>query len=165
MQKKLMAESLELFLKNASFSCLKGFYASLPYQFLWHKFKSSFFCLNILISLCINNKLLHSSITMAAGSMDRCISKTRSSHRRCSLKKVFLQISENSQESACARVSFLIKLQARGQWSMVPVGNKAKHLSPVNNTTKTIHHHQTILSVKKVFSASQQPIVITKIKL
>ena len=31
----------------------------------------------------------------------------------CSLKKVFLEISQNSQESTCARVSFLIKLQLR----------------------------------------------------
>ena len=35
----------------------------------------------------------------------------RSSHRRCSIKKVFLRISQNSQEKTCARVSFLIKLQ------------------------------------------------------
>ena len=31
--------------------------------------------------------------------------------QRWSVKKVFLEISQNSQESACARVSFLIKLQ------------------------------------------------------
>ena len=31
---------------------------------------------------------------------------------RCSLKKVFLEITQNSQENNCARVSFLIKLQA-----------------------------------------------------
>ena len=30
--------------------------------------------------------------------------------RRCSLKKLFLEISQNSQENTCARVSFLIKL-------------------------------------------------------
>ena len=30
----------------------------------------------------------------------------------CSVKKVLLEISQNSQENACARVSFLIKLQA-----------------------------------------------------
>ena len=29
----------------------------------------------------------------------------------CSVKKVFLEISQNSQENTCARVSFLIKLQ------------------------------------------------------
>ena len=32
--------------------------------------------------------------------------------RRCSVKKVFLEISQNSQENTCARVSFSIKLQA-----------------------------------------------------
>ena len=32
--------------------------------------------------------------------------------RRCSVRKVFLEISQNSQENTCARVSFLIKLQA-----------------------------------------------------
>ena len=34
--------------------------------------------------------------------------------QRCSVKKVFLEISQNSQENTCARVSFLIKLQASG---------------------------------------------------
>ena len=32
--------------------------------------------------------------------------------RRCSIKKVFLKILQNSQENTCGRVSFLIKLQA-----------------------------------------------------
>ena len=31
---------------------------------------------------------------------------------RCSMKKVFLEISQNSQENTCARASFLIKLSA-----------------------------------------------------
>ena len=35
----------------------------------------------------------------------------RSSHRRCSMKKVLLTISQNSQNNTCDRVSFLIKLQ------------------------------------------------------
>ena len=34
--------------------------------------------------------------------------------QRCSVKNVFLEISQNSQENTCARVSFLIKLQASG---------------------------------------------------
>ena len=34
----------------------------------------------------------------------------RSSHLRCFVKKVFLEISQNSQENTCVRVSFLIKL-------------------------------------------------------
>ena len=33
--------------------------------------------------------------------------------RRCSVKKMFLEISQNSQGNTCARVSFLIKLQAK----------------------------------------------------
>ena len=32
--------------------------------------------------------------------------------RKCSVKKVFLEISQNTQKSTCARVPFLIKLQA-----------------------------------------------------
>ena len=36
----------------------------------------------------------------------------KSSHRRCSIKKVFLKISQNSQENTCSRVFFLIKLRA-----------------------------------------------------
>ena len=32
--------------------------------------------------------------------------------QKCSVKKVFLEISLNSQENTCARVSFLIKLKA-----------------------------------------------------
>ena len=34
--------------------------------------------------------------------------------QRCSVKKVFLVISQNSQENTFAKVSFLIKLQASG---------------------------------------------------
>ena len=40
--------------------------------------------------------------------------------RRCSVKKVFLEISQNSQESTCARVSFLIKLQASAKFLRTP---------------------------------------------
>ena len=35
--------------------------------------------------------------------------------QRCSVKKAFLKISQNSQENTCARVSFLIKLKASAQ--------------------------------------------------
>ena len=37
---------------------------------------------------------------------------TKTGHRRCSIKKGALKNFENSQENTCARVSFLIKLQA-----------------------------------------------------
>ena len=37
---------------------------------------------------------------------------TEAGIQKCSVKKVFLEILQNSQENTCARVSFLIKLQA-----------------------------------------------------
>ena len=37
----------------------------------------------------------------------------KSIRRRCSVKNVFLEILQNSQVNTCARVSFLIKLQAK----------------------------------------------------
>ena len=40
--------------------------------------------------------------------------KTEAVVWRCSVEKMFLEISQNSQENTCARVSFLIKLQALG---------------------------------------------------
>ena len=39
---------------------------------------------------------------------------TEAVNRKCSVKKVFLKISQNSQENTCARISFLIKLQVSG---------------------------------------------------
>ena len=43
------------------------------------------------------------------------IKNTEAVVRRYSVKKVFLEISQNSQENTCARGSFLIKLQAEYQ--------------------------------------------------
>ena len=40
----------------------------------------------------------------------------RSSRPEYSVKNVFLKVSQNSQENTCARVSFLIKLQALGNF-------------------------------------------------
>ena len=39
--------------------------------------------------------------------------RTEAVAQRCSLKKVLLEISQNSQENTCARVSFLMKLQVK----------------------------------------------------
>ena len=44
--------------------------------------------------------------------MATCLGFFRSSHGRCSVKTVILKISQNSQENTCAKVSFLMKLQA-----------------------------------------------------
>ena len=53
--------------------------------------------------------------------------------RKCSVKKVFLETSQNTQENTCARVSFLINLQA---WGLRPATLWKKRLRrrcfPVN---------------------------------
>ena len=41
----------------------------------------------------------------------RMFAGNKSSQRRCSAKKVLLEISQNSHEKTCTRVSFLMKLQ------------------------------------------------------
>ena len=43
--------------------------------------------------------------------IQNCLIFCRSSHQRCPIKKVFLEILQNLQENTCARVSFLLKLQ------------------------------------------------------
>ena len=54
----------------------------------------------------------HGSRWVQMAPLIRKILSYRSCHRRCSVKKVFLEIFQNSHESTSARVSFLIKLQA-----------------------------------------------------
>ena len=49
------------------------------------------------------------------------ISYYRSSHWRCSIKNMFLKISQNSQESTCAKVSFLIKSHIKKRDSVTGV--------------------------------------------
>ena len=43
---------------------------------------------------------------------ERISGVSTSSHQRCSVKKVFSEVSRNSQENTFSRVSFFIKLQA-----------------------------------------------------
>ena len=47
--------------------------------------------------------------------------------QRCSVKKVFLEISQNSQENTCVRVSFLIKLKALGLLQALHDKRKSDH--------------------------------------
>ena len=44
--------------------------------------------------------------------VDQCLEQTEAVTQRCYVKKVFVEISQNSQENTCPRVSLLIKLQA-----------------------------------------------------
>ena len=81
-----------------------------------------------LISKGMSNIYLHSPIEKNERSLEAVT-------QRCSVRKVFLEFSQNSQENTCARVSFLIKLLAwpvtllkkRLQQSCFPV-NFAKFL-------------------------------------
>ena len=68
------------------------------------------------------------------------LSKKRSNLPRCSVKKVLLKISQNSQENTCARVSFLSsgaekcrffeKLWERTKW-MNPEAGRLPHVTPL----------------------------------
>ena len=47
--------------------------------------------------------------TNVSNSFENCLN-LKNSHRRCSIKKLFSKISQNSQENTCVWVSFLIKM-------------------------------------------------------
>ena len=59
-------------------------------------------------NFCISIYQLH-VLVISAVAFDN--SSSGSSHQKCSIKKMFLKILQNSQQQICARVSFLIKLQ------------------------------------------------------
>ena len=90
------------------------------------------------------------------------LKKTDCSHRRCSIKKVFLKISQNTQENICARVYFLIKLNASAcnfimKESLVQVFSS--EFFKIFNTTFFTEHpwacfckkHSNILRSKKIY--------------
>ena len=61
---------------------------------------------NLCLQFLINNNGLFSKW---------CFDSVEAVAQTCSVKKVFLEISQNPQENTCAKVSFLIKLQSLGQ--------------------------------------------------
>ena len=58
-----------------------------------------------------------------------------------SLLHNFIQLSLNSGSAQVQTLQCVGDSRWWGSLTMVPAGNKAKHLSSVNHTTKTIHHH------------------------
>ena len=50
-------------------------------------------------------------------SNDLCLQKTEAVFRRCFVEKLLLKISQNSGKNTCERVYFLIKLQAKGDFT------------------------------------------------
>ena len=83
----------------------------------------------------------------------------RSSHQRCSVNKMFVEILQISQENTCARVSFSIKLQVSGN-RCFPM-NFAKflrttfHRAPLNDCFSTIQHFLAG-NLSKVLNGQQQ---------
>ena len=77
--------------------------------------------------------------------------------QRCSVKNVFLGISQNSQENTCVRISFLIKLQVSGLqlylkklWGCIPV-NFGKSLR-----TPFFIHRTPLVAVQKLIYMARQ---------
>ena len=60
----------------------------------------------------LKENLIQDSVKLLAAS--DLFDMFRSNHRRCSVKKVLMESSQNWQENTCVSVSFLIKLQALG---------------------------------------------------
>ena len=60
--------------------------------------------------------------------------------RRCFVKKVFLEISQNSQENTCSRVSFLISCRLKA-WNFI----KKETLAQVFPTNFLIEHLRWVL--------------------
>ena len=69
----------------------------------------------------ITDNLTAKSSTVSSDRASECYhnSVIRSSHQRCSIKKVFFLILQNSQENTCARVSFFNKVGIRNIWSSI----------------------------------------------
>ena len=77
----------------------------------------NFICERLLLFVSPQNTILNSSgefgpdETSTECKVSIFLKRTEVVARRCSVKKVFLEISQNSHENTCARSSFLIKLQ------------------------------------------------------
>ena len=75
--------------------------------------------------------------------------------RRCSVKKVFLEISQNSQENTCARVSLLIKLQASRNFikqETLPQVFSCEFCETSKNTFFTEHFRTTTSVINRTVS-------------
>ena len=92
--------------------------ATLLKKRLWHryfpvnfaKFHRTTFLQNTSGRLFLNQHLIKVSKLLVFAMFSFFI--TEAVTQRCSVKKVFLEISQNLQEKTCVRVSFLIRLQA-----------------------------------------------------
>ena len=77
---------------------------------------------------------------------------TRESHRRYSIKKVFLKISQYSQENTCARVPFLFKLQTFIKKETVAQGFSREFFKIFKNTFFPEHLWMTVSVLKQLLA-------------
>ena len=76
--------------------------------------------------------------------------KSEAVSRGCSVKKkVFLEISQNSQEKNCARFSFLIKLQAKAFNLVFKDSNEIDNLLKCAEKPTTNENHQNHCNYQK----------------
>ena len=68
----------------------------------------------LIIMLALFDITIHTFASCKAFFNSRSLVEGEAATRGVLCKKVFLEISQNSQENTCARVSFLINLQASG---------------------------------------------------
>ena len=77
----------------------------------------------------------------------------------CSVKKVFLEISQNSQESTCARVSFLMKMQDKAcnfiKKETLPLVFSCEFCDICKNTFFTEHLRWLLLLIAALIFISQ----------
>ena len=120
---------------DCSFTKKRDF-GALVFLWIWRNLLRQSFCrtprfdnpTSTIICLCTNTFLDNPrAIKNNWSVISRNMSIVRSSHTRYSVKKVFLEISQNSQESTFSRVSFLIKLQAIGYRPATLLKKKPRH--------------------------------------
>ena len=68
---------------------------------------------NLFVSTIFKQDIMFTNVVLQMTLVKLNVNKWLEAVRRCSVKKVFLQISQNLQVNACARVSIWIKLQAQ----------------------------------------------------
>ena len=96
------------------------------------------------------------------------MSNVRKSHLRRSIKKVFLNVSQNPQENTFARLSFLVKLQA-STCNFIEKGTLAQAFSDelceiLKNTFFTEHFRKTVSVMSQVITRNLTSWVVLKVE-
>ena len=77
---------------------------------MWNTILQIYIVFDFLIRICSNKDDFY-IISEHRNSFNGKVKKLKAVAKQCSVKRVFLEITQNSQENTCGRVSFLTKLQ------------------------------------------------------